>query len=382
MSPTKTLLAGFTATPERSDNIGFEGIFTEITYEKWMPAMIAEGYLSDISARQIAIAGAALDSLSVRQGDIVASEAGAVLMAAKAPEHVADAIIKYARDRKIIVFTATVDLAYAIAKVLRDRGINANGLDGTTPADQRRQILDDLHTGAVQSVCNCGVLIEGFDEPSVNCIVIVRPTKSRSLYIQMIGRGTRLYPGKTDCLVLDMVGVTNRHDIVTTAELFGLPTSDLKTQTVGEALANRTTPIIETTIDGALVSSIVNIFRQRPANWIPTRTGRFALPTGRSTLVLKPGFGDVWDVIEVPAGAHSTTIASGLSLEFAQGVAEDYARDSGAMSLIDRDAWWRSQPPTDKQKHKLKRLGVPVKSITSKGAASDAITAALAAEVD
>lgn len=381
MSSTSTLLLGVTATPERADNYGLDSVFEEITYEKPMLALIGEGYLCDISAIQVAIQGANLANLSVRQGDIVASEAGQALLAAKAPEQVAAAFVAHARARKAIIFAPTVDIAYAIATALREIGVNANGLDGETPQELRRQILADLHTGATQVVVNCGVLVEGFDEPSVDCIVIVRPTKSRTLYVQMIGRGTRLYLGKRDCLVIDMVGATNRHDLMTTPELFGLPAANLKTQTVAQAVASRGEPIIEATIDGALVSSVVNIFRQRPANWVPTRTGRFVLPIGRSTLVLRPQFGDAWDVLDVPNGGQPRLLATGLSLEFAQGVAEDHARDSGAMNLVDRNAWWRSQPPSEKQKYALKRLGIPVKSITTKGTASDAITAALAAEV-
>lgn len=165
MPSTSTLLLGVTATPERSDDYGLEGIFDEITSEKPMLDLIGEGYLCDIRAMQIAIQGADLAGLSVRQGDIVAIQAGEVLMAAKAPDHVADAIVAHAKLRKTIVFTPTVAVAFAIAEALQARGIAAAGLDGATPTDERRRILHDFRVGAVQVVVNCAVLTEGFDEP-------------------------------------------------------------------------------------------------------------------------------------------------------------------------------------------------------------------------
>src|SRR5213594_4592660 len=100
-------------------------------------------------------------------------------------------------------------------------GIAAEALDATTPLATRRAILQRLHTGATRVVANCAALTEGFDEPSVDCIIIARPTQSAVLYQQMLGRGTRTYPGKTDCLVLDVVGISTHHTLHTAATLFG-----------------------------------------------------------------------------------------------------------------------------------------------------------------
>ena len=75
--------------------------------------------------------------------------------------------------------------------------------------------------GETRLVANCGVLTEGFDEPSIDCVIIARPTKSTTLFTQMIGRGTRIYPGKEDCLILDVAGATHRHDLASVASITG-----------------------------------------------------------------------------------------------------------------------------------------------------------------
>src|SRR5207245_6523565 len=100
-------------------------------------------------------------------------------------------------------------------------GIAAEALDGTTPLATRRAILQRLHTGATRVVANCAVLTEGFDEPSVDCIIVARPTQSAPLYQQMLGRGTSIYPCKTECLILYVVGVSTCHTQYTHASQFG-----------------------------------------------------------------------------------------------------------------------------------------------------------------
>ena len=118
-----------------------------------------------------------------------------------------------------------------MADAFQDVGIGAEALDGTTPIDERRAILGRFQTGETIVLSNCAVLTEGFDEPSVSCVA--RPTRSKTLYIQQIGRGTRTYPGKADLLVIDVVGASSRHTTMSAENLFDL---DLKKATVREAV--------------------------------------------------------------------------------------------------------------------------------------------------
>jgi ATP-dependent helicase IRC3 len=186
---------GFTATPERADKVGLGKVWERIVYQKTLLEMITQGYLCDVRAVRVSVQ-VNLDQVHTRAGDFVESELESVLLSADAPEHVVAAYKKHALGRTALVFTPTVRMAYRVAEAFWNAGVAADALDGTMPLDERRGILNRLHTGETKVVANCAVLTEGFDEPSIDCIIIARPTKSKPLYIQMVGRGTRLYPGK------------------------------------------------------------------------------------------------------------------------------------------------------------------------------------------
>ncbi len=151
-----TLLLGVTATPDRGDGAGLDGIFEEIVYSKALPEMIAAGYLSDLRAVQIKT-GADFASLRVSHGDYSDVEAADALMKGNAPRADRRAYLEYAKDRRTLVFTPTVEVAYAMADALRSMGVAAEALDGTTPTDERRAILHRLHTGETTAVANCAV---------------------------------------------------------------------------------------------------------------------------------------------------------------------------------------------------------------------------------
>jgi superfamily II DNA or RNA helicase len=121
-----------------------------------------------------------------------------------------------------MVYTPTVQLADEMRDAFLNAGVPAASVNGNTPDDERRKVIRDLRSGAISVVANAAVFTEGFDEPSLDCIIVARPTLSRVLYTQIIGRGTRLFPGKTDCLVIDMVGVTERLNLITVPNLFGV----------------------------------------------------------------------------------------------------------------------------------------------------------------
>jgi superfamily II DNA or RNA helicase len=160
-------------------------------------------------------------------------------MSADAPEHVRDAYLEHAEGRRALIFTPTVAVARSMAEVLAAAGVPSAWLSGETPREERADTLARLRSGQLRAVANCAVLTEGFDCPPLDCVIVARPTRSSSLYAQMIGRGTRLHPDKQDCLVLDVVGQAGRHDLVTTAGLFGLSPRTLAGRTVTEGLAEQ-----------------------------------------------------------------------------------------------------------------------------------------------
>jgi hypothetical protein len=194
----------------------------------------------------------------------------------------------------------------------------------------------------------------------------------------MVGRGTRTYPDKADCLVLDVVGVTKRHSVMTASEIFDL---DLRSRSVKEAmeyqkqreriLAMREADII----DGELVAHQVDLFGGRPMHWVQTRQGAWVLNLGNGFVRLTPAEGDVWDVHYLENGGPAGLLQSGIPLGYAQGMAEDFARKRGAGRLLDPDTRWRGEPASEKQINWLKRKRCPVPRGLTKGEASDLITA-------
>src|SRR3989449_11371593 len=240
--------------------------------------MMQAGYLVDLRALQVLLQ-ANFDALRTQQGDFVEAELEPLLLAATAPAQLLAAFQAHAAERKALLFTPTVALAYAMADTFRTAGIPAEALDGTTPLATRRAILQRLHTGETRVVANCAVLTEGFDELSVDCIIIARPTQSAVLYQQMLGRGTRTYPGKTDCLLLDVVGVSTRHTLYTAATLFGCDAARLARQSVLEIL-DRPAPEDQedVALAGTLRSTPVDLFARRALRWVQTRQAGSVLP--------------------------------------------------------------------------------------------------------
>lgn len=372
------LVVGVTATPSRADDIGLDCVFEQIVYSRTILDMMKAGYLCDLRALQIHLE-ADFQKLHTRAGDFIEREVADLLSAANAPALIAEAYQEHAADRKGLVFTPTVDLAHDTAKAFMERGIAAEALDGGTDIEKRRAILARLKSGETQVVANCAVLTEGFDEPSVDCVVIARPTRSRTFFIQCIGRGTRLYPGKENCLVLDLVGTTERHDLMTMATLFGLQPKALSQKTVLEALAQQDQDKIaeQKALSGRLVAQAVDLFKVRQFHWLKVNGSRYTLAFGQGLLILQRQ-GSLWDVYLKKKEGNQQTLAEQLPLEYAQGRAEDYARESGDMALINPDAPWRIRPASEKQIATMKKMRIKFHPGLTSGEASDLIASKLA----
>ncbi len=367
-----------TATPERADGKQLGRVWQEVVYQRGILEMVRAGYLADLRAVRVRLK-ADFSALRVRGGDFVASEVGKALEAANAPEHVVGAYLEHATGRKALVFVPTVRTAHAVSEAFLKAGVPAEALDGSTPPEERRGILSRFTSGETAIVANCGVLTEGFDEPGIGCVIVARPTRSHPLYVQMIGRGTRPYPDKTDCLILDLVGATARHDLITAASLFDVDPEDLAERTLTDAVAVKEARE-EDGLDhtgGELVGEVVDLFERRPMAWVRVSGSTFTLSTGTGRITLE-GSGDAWGAVLHERGCPSRILASGLPLDYAQGVAEDHVRASGTSVLVDRGASWRGKPATERQRAALRRLGASCPAGTTAGAASDLISAAMA----
>jgi ATP-dependent helicase IRC3 len=371
------LTLGVTATPVRGDDVGLDTVFEEIVYRRTIVEMITSGYLCDLRGVQVRLA-ADFHGLHTRAGDLIDGELEDLLMDANAPEHVARAYREHASRRKALLFTPTIATAQTMANTLLHHGIAAEALSGKTPLEARQAMLRRLKSGETQVIANCAVLTEGFDEPSVDAIIVARPTKSATLYTQMVGRGTRLYPGKTDCLILDLVGATTRHDLMSVASLTGLPLPTLaQGQSVGEVIEAREAEEQAQQLRGELVARQVELFRQRPLHWLAAHPFFVMLLGDQGWMVLTPDtdVAERWAVLRVNEAGETQVVAEHLPLPYAQGIAEDYARREGAGGLVNPRARWRQRPVTDypKMVTLLKRWHLPYRADMPAGEASDLI---------
>lgn len=392
--PDGPLLFGVTATPDRGDGRGLDDLFDEIVFSYDILWGIRSGYLSDLRGVAVRIESFDLGGVKVSRGDYAASDAGRALEAAGGPAAIVNAWRDHAAGRRTIVFCATVANAEHVAAEFVAAGVPAGFVSGETPLDRRRDTLRRFSTGEIQVLANCAVLTEGYDEPRVDCIVVARPTRSRALYTQMVGRGTRRHPDKADCLVLDVVGATDEHSLVTVPSLFGLDGKHRNRMGNGTGVLSAVVEEHEQELlaAGRITAAEADLFRRVRSEgiaWVqvhrngdPLRRYQRSLGRNAATVVLvqKTPEPDSWLAgIQLPDGRKRVLIA-GTTLELAQGVGEDYVRrhTPGGLALVASDAAWRQRPPTPRAIAAAKRWRLRIERDWTAGDLSDALDAHIA----
>lgn len=205
---------GVTATPDRGDMKNLGSVFESLAYEYTLPRAVKEGYLSPIKAITIPLK-VDLTGVGMQSGDFKAGDLGTALDPYL--YDIAKEMKKYCQDRKTVVFLPLVKTSQKFRDILNQNGFHAAEVNGDS--QDRAEILGDFEHGKYNVLCNSMLLTEGWDCPSVDCIVVLRPTKVRGLYCQMVGRGTRLAPGKEHLLLLDFLWHTERHELCHPAHL-------------------------------------------------------------------------------------------------------------------------------------------------------------------
>lgn len=203
---------GLTATPDRK---GLGKVFEGVAYEYGLRDAVKDGYLSPIVARTVPI-DIDLTKVKTKVGDFEVT--GLVEALEPYLPEIAKSMAEYALGRKTVVFLPLVRMAQEFAEMLRSYGFDAEEVDGASP-DRKEKLEWFSQAGKGSVMCNAMLLTEGYDCPDVDCIVVLRPTKVRSLYTQMVGRGTRLAQGKKDCLILDFLWLSTKHDLCRPASL-------------------------------------------------------------------------------------------------------------------------------------------------------------------
>lgn len=205
---------GVTATPDRGDMRDMGEYFESIAYEYTLQKAIKEGYLSPIRALTLPLK-MDLTGVGISAGDFKAGDLGTALDPYL--DQIAEEMKNYCADRKTVVFLPLVKTSQKFRDVLCEHGFRAAEVNGES--SDRTEILQAFDRGDYNVLCNSMLLTEGWDCPSVDCVVVLRPTKVRSLYSQMVGRGTRLFPGKDHLLLLDFLWHTERHELCHPASL-------------------------------------------------------------------------------------------------------------------------------------------------------------------
>lgn len=396
--PDGPFLLGVTATPQRSDGKSLTPIYGDPVFQAGLADMVRAGYLCDLRGKQIQT-GTHLDAVSLgKDGDFNEEQLAAAVNSPERNRLIVDAFHAYAADRPTLVFAVDVEHAHDLATMFRAAGVAAAALDGTTPRDQRHRILADFTAGRIQVLCNMAVLTEGFDEPATACLILARPTQSRGLYIQMVGRGARLAPGKKDCLILDVSDNTSRHslNLMSLPKLVGRLAYGEGTATVEQAGASKAgnaefslRQALEADLSPSAISARDVALFADAFTWEKVGGGGYLLriaseaqPSQKVTLALDLRDEGYSVRIIWPDATTQVLTPTPLALDWAQTIAEDAALQvvRGQQHLVDRRAPWRGAPATDKQLGMLKRLGValPKGKKPSRGEASDLINTAMA----
>lgn len=317
---------GVTATPDRGDMRNLGQYFESFAYEYTLPKAIKSGYLVPIKALTVPLK-MDLSSVGVQSGDFKVSDIGTALDPYL--YQIAEEMLKYCKDRKIVVFLPLVKTSQKFRDILNTKGFKAAEVNGES--NDRAKVLKDFDEGKYNVLCNSMLLTEGWDCPSVDCIIVLRPTKVRSLYSQMVGRGTRLSPGKTELLLLDFLWHTERHELCHPASL--ICESEEVAKKMTENLEKQ--PGIACDIEEAEATAANDVIKQREE----TLAKELAAMKQRKRKLVDP-------------------------LQFEMSIqAEDLSNYVPAFG-------WEMAPPSEKQQAALEKLGILPDQIDNAGKAA------------
>lgn len=372
---------GFTATADRQDG-GLGQVWDTVVYERSLVWAIHQGYLVRPRGLTVVLPDLDLSQVTVRAGDYAPGELEDVMSAST--ETTVLAMLTHAPGRRSIVFAAGVDHAEELAAALTAHGVTAAAVTGSMSTQEREDVYTQYRSGALQAMVTVQVLTEGADFPMCDTVVMARPTRSQTLYSQMVGRAVRLYEGKQDALVLDLAGTVRDMSLVTLSDL----SPDLEGKRV--SVDNAEDPGQEEPVkrerkqrlgavdlqDWDLVAASIS-----EATWLKTPGGIRFLDGQDGVLVfLWPEDNTHYSVglMHSPPWPDTDGFTHhGLELEDALLAAEDVIQGYGKLPL--RNAPWRRKgAPSEGQLRMARSLGIPDVDNKTRARLSDDISTALA----
>lgn len=378
---------GVTATMARGDGAGLGKTWDDVVYQRSILRMIADGFLVDVKAVAVQ-SGLDLSQVKKSGGDYSAASLGAALEEIEGHKVVAKAMLQHARDRRSVVFTPTVAVAEETAKELTSVGIPAGVVSGATPREERQAVYAAFASGRLRALVNCMVLTEGWDMPQADCCVIARPTQSAPLFIQMVGRVLRPFPGKGAALVLDIAGTGGRVSTLVDLSDEDAPVRSIKDgETLAEAAvreeAEANLPVKAGSIAFALKHREMDLFSASTAAWLRTPEGVMFIVTRAGEVFLWPSktAPGTWMIGLAPGQSRPwRVLRDGLPLGTAMAWAETIAEENNPEFSTERKAPWRRKPADAGQRGYYRaRYGGQLPDQLTAGELSDLIAVAEAA---
>jgi ATP-dependent helicase IRC3 len=419
-------LVGVSATFSRFDGLKLGVAIDQIVYHKDYVDMIGDKWLSDVVFTTVESTADISKVKNGATGDFQPTELSQAVNTDQVNEITVRSWFSKAADRKsTLVFCVDVTHIAGLTRKFRQHGIDARYVTGDTPKLQRSETLEAFRRGDFPVLVNCGVFTEGTDIPNIDCVLLARPTRSRNLLVQMIGRGMRLHPGKVNCHIIDMVSSLET-GIITTPTLFGLDPKELvheasatemralKDEREGamllHGLSTPTTPANSTpqTISSVTFTEYSSVFDLisdtsgekhirsiSQYSWVQVGPNRYVLaaPSGSYIRIEKADDvntefdNTIYRAVEIralPAGSAKSPYAAPreilIAATFADTVhgSDKYASEAYPHSFISRHQRWRNGPPTPGQLEFLNKLRGSVEPLTAsditKGKAADMIT--------
>lgn len=388
---------GVTATPQRSDNTRLTDVFDDVVYYKTIQDLIEDGFLCSLVGYRVKTT-TDISSVATHDGDYVASQLEDAINNPTRNAAIVSAYNNLVPDSKAVVFCAGVKHANDLAASFTASNITTEVILGTTDSDLRSDILQRFKEGSVKVIVNVGVLTEGFDEPTIQSIILARPTRSNLLYTQIVGRGTRLSDGKPYCTIIDIADTTKGKKPIGLPSLLGLPPDfnlegkdlvqvakqykDLESYCPGEAVRVLSPDDIE------LAYKRIDLFMPPPPNEFIQQYSRFVwaeisdnvyhlgIDSSNSLRIYLDPIGR-WTVdyfYRKDGQLQNTVLAHLDTMQEAFSRSDKWIINNFNTTLIDSSASWRADAPTDAQKKLLKRIGVPLTADMTKGIASQIIS--------
>lgn len=367
------LLLGVTATAFRGDNTGLDNVFEKIVFERSILAMIKGGYLCDVRGMSVNT-GEDISCVNMQADDFAVNKLAALIDIPERNKLVADTYLEYGENRRGVVFAVKVEHALNLAAAFKERGVACEAVYGDMPTEQRQEILTRYANHELQILTNVGVLTEGWDVPDTDIILMARPTKSRGLYIQCVGRGLRIAPNKQDCLIIDFVDITKKHDICGFGTLAGKKTKDANKEKSLKDYTGEDTRTYERGICFPPDFQTTELFERSRYIWQKVEEHYKLQIMDNSSLWCRSEKEGFIACFVSPTGEVKKLSEEFLPLDYAMGVCEDYARKLDKAGYSMKGAAWRNCPATDKQIVALQKMGVDFQEGITRGEASDLLS--------